>query len=63
MKRGDDNLTVEKLGDLILDSERQLYLTAKGILFNEADVEDAVQEAILKAFEIRSGKIATPGPG
>ena len=51
MKRGDENLTVEKLGDLILDSERQLYLTAKGILFNEADVEDAVQEAILKAFE------------
>ena len=51
MKRGDENLTVEKLGDLILDSERQLYLTAKGILINEVDVEDAIQEAILKAFE------------
>ena len=48
MKRGDDNLTVEKLGDLILDSERQLYLTAKGILFNEADVEDAAQERSLR---------------
>ena len=47
-------MTVEKLGDLILDSERQLYLTAKGILFNEADVEDAVQEALRRAWEKRA---------
>ena len=40
----------EKLGALILESERQLYATAKTILWQEADVEDAVQEAIVKAF-------------
>lgn len=43
-------MTKEKLGDLILGSERQLYVTAKSILFAEADVEDAVQETIVKAF-------------
>ncbi len=50
-------MTKEKLGDLILSSEKQLYATAKTILWREADIEDAVQEAIVKAFShIRSLK-------
>ena len=35
---------------LILDSERQLYSTAKTILFNDQDCADAIQETIVKAF-------------
>lgn len=43
-------MTKEKLGTLILDSERQLYSTAKTILYNDEDCADAIQETIVKAF-------------
>ena len=35
---------------MILDSERQLYSTAKSILFSDQDCADAIQETIVKAF-------------
>ena len=43
-------MTKEKLGALIMSCEQQLYITAKTILWNDADIEDAVQEAVVKAF-------------
>ena len=43
-------MTKEQLGSLILDSERQLYSTAKTILFSDQDCADAIQETIVKAF-------------
>ena len=43
-------MTKEQLGSLILDSERQLYSTAKTILFSDYDCADAIQETIVKAF-------------
>lgn len=44
-------MTKENLGRLILESERQMYLTAKTILHNDQDCGDAIQEAIVKAFQ------------
>lgn len=46
-------MTKEKLGELILNSENQLYCTAKMILGNDEDCADAISEAIVKAFEKR----------
>jgi len=43
-------VTKEELGTLILDSERQMYSTAKTILINDQDCADAIQETIVKAF-------------
>ena len=43
-------MTKEQLGNLVLDSERQLYSTAKTILFSDQDCADAFQETIVKAF-------------
>ncbi|MBQ2257829.1 MAG: sigma-70 family RNA polymerase sigma factor [Lachnospiraceae bacterium] len=43
-------MTKEQLGTLILDSERQLYSTAKTMLFSDQDCADAIQETIVKAF-------------
>lgn len=43
-------MTRNQLGALILDSERQLYSTAKSILFSDQDCADAIQETIVKAF-------------
>ena len=43
-------MTKEQLVSLILDSERQLYSTAKTILFSDYDCADAIQETIVKAF-------------
>ena len=43
-------MTKEELGQLILSSERQLYVTAKTILANDQDCADAIQESIVKAF-------------
>lgn len=43
-------MTKEQLGALILDSERQLYSSAKAILHNDQDCADAIQETIVKAF-------------
>ena len=43
-------MTKEQLGELILKSERQLYSTAKTILFCDQDCADAIQETIVKAF-------------
>lgn len=49
-KEGGVKLTKEQLGMLILGSERQLYSTAKTMLVNDYDCEDAIQETIAKAF-------------
>ena len=38
------------MGTLILDSERQLYSTAKTILYSDQDCADAIQDTIVKAF-------------
>lgn len=43
-------MTRKELGALILNSERQLYSTAKSILFSDQDCADAIQETIVKAF-------------
>lgn len=43
-------MTKEELGTLILNSERQLYSTAKTILINDQDCADAIQKTIVKAF-------------
>jgi RNA polymerase sigma-70 factor (ECF subfamily) len=43
-------LTKEKLGDLILASEQQMYATAKSILRSDTDCADAIQETIVRAF-------------
>ena len=43
-------MTKEQLGALILDSERQLYSTAKTILYSDQDCADAIQDTIVKAF-------------
>lgn len=43
-------MTKEKLGELILASERQMYATARSILQNDVDCADAIQETIVKAF-------------
>jgi len=43
-------VTREQLGALILDSERQLYSTAKTILYSDQDCADAIQDTIVKAF-------------
>lgn len=41
----------ESFTDLILDSEQTLYRVAMSMLKNERDCEDAVQTAILTAYE------------
>ena len=43
-------MTKEQLGVLILDCERQLYSTAKTILYSDQDCADAIQDTIVKAF-------------
>lgn len=43
-------MTKEQLGALILASERQLYSTAKTILYDDQDCADAISETIVKAF-------------
>ena len=40
----------EKLGEIIISSERQMYATAKSILSDDNDCADAIQESIVKAF-------------
>ena len=39
-------MTREQLGALILDSERQLYSTAKTILYSDQDCADAIQDTL-----------------
>ncbi len=55
-------MTKEKLGILILASERQLYSTARTILYSDHDCADAIQETIVKAFSkidtLRNDKFA-----
>lgn len=43
-------MTKEKLGALIIDSERHMYVTARSILPEDEDCADAIQETIVKAF-------------
>ena len=44
-------MTKEDLGALILESEHQMYSTAKTILRSDYDCSDAIQETIVKAFQ------------
>ena len=43
-------MTKEQLGNVILDSQHQMYATAKVILKDDHDCADAIQETIVKAF-------------
>lgn len=45
-EKGGDILTKENLGELILNSENQLYATAKIILENDEDCADAILSLI-----------------
>lgn len=44
-------MTRERFTELVLDSEQTLYRVSMSMLRNESDCEDAVQSAILKAYE------------
>ena len=43
-------MTKEQLGNVILESQHQMYATAKAILKEDHDCADAIQETIVKAF-------------
>ena len=43
-------MTKEQLGSVILESQHQMYATAKAILKDDHDCADAIQETIVKAF-------------
>ena len=43
-------MTKEQLGNVILDSQHQMYATAKSILKDDQNCADAIQETIVKAF-------------
>lgn len=43
-------MTKEQLGNVILESQHQMYATAKSILKEDHDCADAIQETIVKAF-------------
>lgn len=44
-------MTKERFTELVLESEKTLYRVAMSMLKNETDCEDAVQTAILTAYE------------
>lgn len=44
-------MTKQELGELVIASEDTMYRIAKSILKDDTDCEDAIQEAIVKAFE------------
>ena len=44
-------MTKERFTELVLESERTLYRVSMSMLKNETDCEDAVQSAILAAYE------------
>ncbi len=44
-------MTKEKFAELVLESEKTLYRVSMSMLKNETDCEDAVQSAILAAYE------------
>ncbi len=44
-------MTKERFTDLVLESEQTLYRVSMSMLKNESDCEDAVQTAILTAYE------------
>ncbi len=44
-------MTKKKFTDLVLESEKTLYRVSMSMLKNESDCEDAVQTAILTAYE------------
>lgn len=43
-------MTAEKMGELMIDSQYQLYLIAKSILFKDEDCADDISEMIVKVF-------------
>ena len=47
---GEETMTKEQLGNLIIASEETMYRVAKTLLRSDADCADAIQEAIVKAF-------------
>lgn len=44
-------MTKEKFAELVLESEKTMYRVSMSMLKNETDCEDAVQSAILAAYE------------
>lgn len=44
-------MTKQQLGELIIKNENTLYHIARSILRQDTDCEDAIHEAIVKAFE------------
>lgn len=44
-------MTKEKLGEMIINFEHQMYCTSKTILKDDQDCADAIQETIVKAFQ------------
>lgn len=46
-------MTKEQLGNVILESQHQMYVTAKAMLKDDQDCADAIQETIVKAFAKR----------
>ena len=44
----------EELSKLILENQKEMYVLAYSILKNQADVQDAVSECIVRAFENRT---------
>lgn len=41
----------DKFAEKVLDAEETMYRIAKSIMVNDSDCEDAVSEAVLKAYE------------
>ena len=46
-----NQITRDEFAVLVLENKTQMYRLALGILKNEADAEDAVSDAIVKAYE------------
>ena len=44
----------EELSELILQNQKEMYVLAYSILQNQSDVQDAVSECIVRAFENRT---------
>lgn len=51
-------MTKEQLGALIIDSEKQMYATAKSILKSDNDCADAIVKAFTKLSELKKEQYA-----
>lgn len=51
MTKEEISLNKGQLGKIIIDSERQMYITAKSLLYRDEDCYDAIQNTIVKAYD------------